>query len=128
MVEAKFAEERANREQAETENARKRLARAHPDFRDIALYTVEDGIVRFPDPKFGEWLSNQPKDKFELVIGSKDADDLSDVLTEYKQSLTPKKSSLEAAILPKGNGLTGRTMTEKEIEEAAFRATMADQL
>jgi hypothetical protein len=131
VVEAKFAEERAAREADSIEASRKRLARAHPDFRDIALYQVEDGIVKFPDPGFGNWLANQPKDKFDTVIGSKDADDLSDILTEYKQStkspaVANKKSSLEAAILPKGNGLTGRTMTEKEIEEAAFRAAMAD--
>ena len=72
------------------------MARVHPDFREIALYTVEEGIVKFPDPKFGNWLANQPKDKFDMVIGSKDADDLSDILTEYKKSLVPvdKKPSL----------------------------------
>jgi antitoxin component HigA of HigAB toxin-antitoxin module len=124
VVEAKLAEERATREQADIDRARHRLARVHPDFREIALYTVEDGIVKFPDPKFGNWLANQPKDKFDMVIGSKDADDLSDILTEYKKSLD-KKPSLEAAILPKGNGLQGRTLTDKEIEDAAFAAEMA---
>lgn len=128
LVETKFAEERAQREVESIEASRKRLARVHPDFREIALYKVEDGIVKFPDPKFGNWLANQPKDKYEAVIGSKDADDLSDILTEYKKSLVPepKKASLEAAILPKGNGLQGRTLTDKEIEDAAFRAAMAD--
>ena len=131
LVETKFAEERAQREVESIEASRKRLARVHPDFREIALYTVEDGIVKFPDPKFGNWLANQPTDKYETVIGSKDADDLSDILTEYKKSLAPpkvedKKASLEAAILPKGNGLQGRTLTDKEIEDAAFRAAMAD--
>ena len=131
VVETKFAEERAQREAEAIEASRKRLARVHPDFREIALYTVEDGIVKFPDPKFGNWLANQPTDKYETVIGSKDADDLSDILTEYKKSLAPpkvedKKASLEAAILPKGNGLQGRTLTDKEIEDAAFRAAMAD--
>lgn len=127
VVEAKLAEERAAREQADIDRARHRLARVHPDFREIALYTVEEGIVRFPDPKFGNWLANQPKDKFDMVIGSKDADDLSDILAEYKKSLVPvgKKPSLEAAILPKGNGLQGRTLTDKEIEDAAFAAEMA---
>lgn len=127
VVEAKLAEERATREQADIDRARHRLARVHPDFREIALYTVEEGIVKFPDPKFGNWLANQPKDKFDMVIGSKDADDLSDILTEYKKSLVPvdKKPSLEAAILPKGNGLQGRTLTDKEIEDAAFAAEMA---
>lgn len=127
VVEAKLAEERAAREQADIDRARHRLARVHPDFREIALYTVEEGIVKFPDPKFGNWLANQPKDKFDMVIGSKDADDLSDILTEYKKSLVPvdKKPSLEAAILPKGNGLQGRTLTDKEIEDAAFAAEMA---
>jgi len=128
VVETKFAEERAQREAEAIEASRKRLARVHPDFREIALYKVEDGIVKFPDPKFGNWLANQPTDKYETVIGSKDADDLSDILTEYKKSLVPepKKASLEAAILPKGNGLQGRTLTDKEIEDAAFRAAMAD--
>lgn len=128
VVETKFAEERAQRETETIEASRKRLARVHPDFRDIALYKVEEGIVKFPDPKFGNWLANQPKDKFDTVTGSKDADDLSDILTEYKKSLIPenKKTSLEAAILPKGNGLQGRTLTEKEIEDAAFAAAMAD--
>lgn len=127
VVETKLAEERAQREAESIEASRKRLARVHPDFRDIALYTVEDGIVKFPDPKFGNWLANQPKDKFDTVTGSKDADDLSDILTEYKKSLVPpKKASLEAAILPKGNGLQGRTLTDKEIEDAAFAAAMAD--
>lgn len=127
VVETKLAEERAQRETEAIEASRKRLARVHPDFRDIALYTVEDGIVKFPDPKFGNWLANQPKDKFDTVTGSKDADDLSDILTEYKKSLVPpKKASLEAAILPKGNGLQGRTLTDKEIEDAAFAAAMAD--
>ena len=127
IVETKLAEERAQRETEAIEASRKRLARVHPDFRDIALYTVEDGIVKFPDPKFGNWLANQPKDKFDTVTGSKDADDLSDILTEYKKSLVPpvKKPSLEAAILPKGNGLQGRTLTDKEIEDAAFAAEMA---
>ena len=128
IVEEKLAEENAKRETEAIEASRKRLARVHPDFRDIALYTVEDGIVKFPDPKFGNWLANQPKDKFDMVIGSKDADDLSDILTEYKKSLVPlvdKKPSLEAAILPKGNGLQGRTLTDKEIEDAAFAAEMA---
>lgn len=130
VVETKLAEERAQRETEAIEASRKRLARVHPDFRDIALYTVEDGIVKFPDPKFGNWLANQPKDKFDTVTGSKDADDLSDILTEYKKSLVPlkvedKKASLEAAILPKGNGLQGRTLTEAEITEAAYRAEMA---
>jgi len=127
VVEEKLAEDRAQRETEAIEASRKRLARVHPDFRDIALYTVEDGIVKFPDPKFGNWLANQPKDKFDTVTGSKDADDLSDILTEYKKSLVPpKKTSLEAAILPKGNGLQGRTLTDKEIEDAAFAAAMAD--
>lgn len=127
VVETKLAEDRAQREAESIEASRKRLARVHPDFRDIALYTVEDGIVKFPDPKFGNWLANQPKDKFDTVTGSKDADDLSDILTEYKKSLVPpKKASLEAAILPKGNGLQGRTLTDKEIEDAAFAAAMAD--
>lgn len=127
IVEEKLAEENAKRETEAIEASRKRLARVHPDFRDIALYTVEDGIVKFPDPKFGNWLANQPKDKFDTVTGSKDADDLSDILTEYKKSLVPpKKASLEAAILPKGNGLQGRTLTDKEIEDAAFAAAMAD--
>ncbi len=131
VVETKLAEERAQREAEAIEASRKRLARVHPDFRDIALYTVEDGIVKFPDPKFGNWLANQPKDKFDTVTGSKDADDLSDILTEYKKSLVPpvvenKKASLEAAILPKGNGLQGKTLTDKEIEDAAFAAAMAD--
>lgn len=131
IVEEKLAEERAQREVESIEASRKRLARVHPDFRDIALYTVEDGIVKFPDPKFGNWLANQPKDKFDTVTGSKDADDLSDILTEYKKSLVSpvvenKKASLEAAILPKGNGLQGRTLTDKEIEDAAFAAAMAD--
>lgn len=127
VVETKLAEERAQRETEAIEASRKRLARVHPDFRDIALYTVEDGIVKFPDPKFGNWLANQPKDKFDTVTGSKDADDLSEILTEYKKSLAPpKKASLEAAILPKGNGLQGRTLTDKEIEDAAFAAAMAD--
>jgi len=127
VVEEKLAEDRAQRETEAIEASRKRLARVHPDFRDIALYTVEDGIVKFPDPKFGNWLANQPKDKFDTVTGSKDADDLSDILTEYKKSLVPpvKKPSLEAAILPKGNGLQGRTLTDKEIEDAAFAAEMA---
>ena len=131
VVETKLAEERAQREAEAIEASRKRLSRVHPDFREIALYQVEDGIVKFPDPKFGNWLANQPTDKYETVIGSKDADDLSDILTEYKKSLAPpkvedKKASLEAAILPKGNGLQGRTLTDKEIEDAAFRAAMAD--
>lgn len=127
VVETKLAEERTQRETEAIEASRKRLARVHPDFRDIALYTVEDGIVKFPDPKFGNWLANQPKDKFDTVTGSKDADDLSDILTEYKKSLVPpKKASLEAAILPKGNGLQGRALTDKEIEDAAFAAEMAN--
>lgn len=131
IVETKLAEDRAQREVESIEASRKRLARVHPDFRDIALYKVEDGIVKFPDPKFGNWLANQPKDKFDTVTGSKDPDDLSDILTEYKKSLVPpkvedKKASLEAAILPKGNGLQGRTLTDKEIEDAAFAAAMAD--
>ncbi len=130
VVETKLAEERAQREAEAIEASRKRLSRVHPDFREIALYQVEDGIVKFPDPKFGNWLANQPTDKYEAVLGSKDADDLSDILTEYKKSLVPpkvddKKASLEAAILPKGNGLQGRTLTDKEIEEAAFAAEMA---
>jgi len=131
VVEAKLAEERAARNAEAIEASRKRLARVHPDFREIALYKVEDGIVRFPDRRFSGWLDNQPKEIYEAVLGSKDADDLSDILTEYKKSLVPpkvedKKASLEAAILPKGNGLQGRTLTEKEIEEAAFRAAMAE--
>ena len=131
VVEARLAKEREEREAEAIEASRKRLARVHPDFREIALYQVEDGIVRFPDSKFGNWLANQPKDKYEAVIGSKDADELSDILTEYKKSLVApvvenKTAVLEAAILPKGTMQQGRAMTDKEIEEAAFRAAMAD--
>ena len=131
VVEARLAKEREEREDEAIEASRKRLARVHPDFREIALYQVEDGIVRFPDSKFGNWLSNQPKDKYEAVLASKDPDELSDILTEYKKSLVApvvenKTAVLEAAILPKGTMQQGRAMTDKEIEEAAFRAAMAD--
>ena len=131
VVEAKLAKERDEREAEAIAASRKRLARTHPDFRKIAFYQVEDGIVRFPDPKFGNWLANQPSDKYEAVLASKDPDELSDILTEYKKSLVApvvenKTAVLEAAILPKGTMQQGRAMTEKEIEEAAFRAAMAD--
>jgi len=131
VVEARLAKEREEREAEAIEASRKRLARVHPDFREIALYQVEDGIVRFPDSKFGNWLANQPKDKYEAVLASKDPDELSDILTEYKKSLVApvvenKTAVLEAAILPKGTMQQGRAMTDKEIEEAAFRAAMAD--
>lgn len=123
-----FEAKLAQRDQEEKERSLKRLARAHPDFKDIAYYIVENGIVKFPDPKFGNWLADQPRDKFDLVLSSKDPDDLSEILTEYKESLKPPKrtAQLEAAILPKGTNQQGRTMTDKEIEEAAFRAAMAD--
>lgn len=128
-----FDSKLAQKEQEEKERSIKRLAKAHPDFKEIASFQPSNGLIQWTDRNFGNWVAQQPEEVFQAVMNSKDADDLSEIITAYKSTLTQPKqleqkrqlTNLEKAILPKGNATTGRTLTDKEIEEAAFKAEMA---
>jgi len=130
-IRAEFEEKLAERDREAIERSKRRLLKLHPDYQDIAKYDVtEDGLARFGDPAFGQWLSHQPQETQDTVFRSNDADDVSDVLTAYKQSLKPvqqekKTAALEKAILPKGVN-SARMLSDKDREEAALQAALND--
>lgn len=130
-IRAEFEEKLAERDREAIERSAKRLKKLHPDYQDIAKYELtDDGLAKFKDPVFGQWLSQQSDDVRDVVFHSRDADDVSDVLSAYKQTLKPaqqekKTSALERAILPKGVN-TSRNLSDKDREEAAMRDAMRD--
>ena len=130
-IRAEFEEKLAARDREAIEKSKRRLLKLHPDYQDIAKYDVtEDGLARFKDPAFGQWLSNQSEEIQDIVFRSDDVDDVSGVLTAYKQTLKPvqqekKTAALEKAILPKGVN-SARMLSDKDREEAALQAALND--
>lgn len=128
-IRAEFEEKLAERDREAIERSVKRLKKLHPDYQDIAKYDLtEQGLAQFKDPAFGHWLSQQPDETRDIVFNSNDADDVSDVLSAYKQSLKPvqqekKTAALEKAILPKGVNTT-RTLSDKDREYEAMMKAM----
>ena len=130
-IRAEFEERLAQRDREAIERSERRLKKLHPDYLDIAKYDItEQGLAKFKDPAFGQWLSQQDESTQDIVFNSNDADEVSDVLSAYKQSLKPvqqenKTAALEKAILPKGVS-TSRMLSDKDREEAAMREAMRD--
>lgn len=128
-----FESARIKREEEEQVRAVKRLTKAHPDFREIATFNRDDaGLVRWNDMGFANWLSGQDKEVINTVLSSNDPDDLSEVISSYKESIAPKeepadkrKKSLENAVMAKGV-TANRALSDKDRENAAFAAAMAE--
>lgn len=132
QLQEKFEAERQAREAAELDRAVKRLTKAHPDYREIATFQLnqDTGLRTWKDMNFANWLVNQSEDVVNTVLNSNDPDDLSDVISSYKQSIKPKdeveskSKSLEKKVMPKGV-TADRVLSDKDREDAAFKIAMA---
>lgn len=128
-----FESARAKREEEEQVRAVKLLTKSHPDFREIATFNRDDtGMLHWKDMAFANWLSGQNQEVINTVLSSNDPDDLSDVISSYKESIAPKeeptdkrKKSLENAVMAKGV-TANRALSDKDRENAAFAAAMAE--
>lgn len=125
----RFGQRVAEIESRELEKAAKRLKKNHSDYAEVASWKQdENGVIHFNDMKFGNWISQQPREIQDVVLTSNDPDDVSDVLDNYKKSLKPAepetKSILERAVQPKGVKTTSIGKTDQELEEEAFQEEM----
>jgi len=106
------------------------LETAHPDWRDVAGISTVNGIQRFNDLNFGNWVAKQPKETQEQIIESTDAHFLAGKITEYKKTLestekSKSKPNLDLAVVPEGNVSSERVFESEDAEiDAAFAATM----
>lgn len=106
------------------------LRRDHPDFSEVAGYTpMENGLIRWNNPAFGNWVLKQPADIQDKIINSNDAFELSDLLTKFKDTLKQNKqekiqNNLTKAIQPRGVP-AARDLSALDEEERAFREEMA---
>lgn len=125
-------EERWNRK-VQMESLAK-LKAAHPDWESVAkIVPTTTGIIKFQDPKFGYWVSQQPEDIQEQIVNGSDVDFLTGKISEYKESnkepgkkKPSKKPDLSKALVPDTstqNGASTYASEEDEIE-ASFRAEM----
>ena len=103
------------------------LRRDHPDYEEVAGYTpTENGLIRWNNPAFGNWVLAQPADIQSKIINGNDAFELSDFITTFKETLKQKKTqnNLNKAIQPKGIP-AARELSALDEEERAFREEMA---
>lgn len=103
------------------------LKREHPDFAEIARYTInENGLIQWNNSAFGNWVAAQPKEVQDVVINSSDAYAISDVLTVYMNSFKKKKTTndLESAVQPRGLP-SSRSADHLDDEERAFQEELA---
>lgn len=135
-IERKIAasiDERWNKRQQEDANKERvgslsRLTEAHPDWEKVAGISESNGMMKFNDLKFGNWVAAQPEDIQEQIINGSDVSFLTAKITEYKKTLKPTKSTkpdLNLALIPDGNTKNEQTFESDDDEtEAAYRATM----
>lgn len=110
--------ERINREIRE-------LKDAHPDFQEVAGFQDQNGLIKWNDMRFGNWVAAQPEEVQQEIINGQDARTLSVYISNYKNSANKqqKQHNLKKAIQPKGVPGT-RTPTDSDPEESAFREEM----
>ncbi len=111
--------------------AEKRLKDKHNDYDKIAKFNQdENGLVRFADAKFGNWVANQSEEIQQIVLNSNDPDEISAVLDNYKSTLkqsdqnVDKKRVLERSVQPKGINTAAIGKSDKELEEEAYQAEL----
>lgn len=126
-VEQKFQQKLDEDRQARIEEQKRReiklLSREHPDWNEVAGYEIaENGLIRWSNPAFGNWVSAQPKEIQDQIINGEDAFDLADRITEYKKTLKTEKrqTHLERAIQPRGTPAT-RASSYADEEERLFQ-------
>lgn len=117
------------------------LNKEHPDWEDIASFqTTDTGLVIWNDRRFGEWVSQQPKEvQIEIVRDTGGPIKVSKWISEFKNSIKPTvdetheqpkpkptNSRLRKAVNPKGV-TASRQLSEKQEEDEAFRRAMAGE-
>jgi len=131
-VEERISEFIRKQEEKEHQRELRTLTKRHPDWQDIATYSVTDnGIIMWKDPAFGQFVAGLSSEEQDALINGWDAEFVSDVISAFKSSQKqeqskPKKKrpSLDAAVRPRG--VSGSKMlSDEEEEEAAFRKEMA---
>lgn len=138
-LQARISEFEAAQRKREQELELKLLKKAHPDFAEVAGYSVNElGMVVWNNLDFGVWAASALNaDDQKGLLTSDDAGFLSDVLTRYKESKeaaqaaeeTPAPKNKEAAIMtnaikPKGLPVTTRNggKTDEELfQEALYK-------
>jgi len=117
------------------------LEAKHPDWKTTAQWTPEEipgvgSVIRWKNPAFGEWVDKQSDELRASVFNSEDPDTLSEIITEFKNTIkpaddssnqeqTPQKSNaqdrLKKAVLPTGRrtGAHEILTEDEEIEQAA---------
>lgn len=128
-ISRRLDEERQAREAEVVQREIRLLKREHPDFETIARYARNDnGLIQWDNPAFGNWVVAQPKEIQDVVINSSDAYAISDVLTDYKNSLKKKKTTndLENAVQPRGLP-SNRSVDHLDDEERAFQEELAKE-
>jgi len=120
-------------QQRENERELRRLSRKHPDWLDVASYSVDENqnFLGWKDPNFGAFVESQPPQMKADILGEWDAEFIGNVISQYKESLkkTPEtkqtqKPNLEGAVLP--DGARGQHVTKAvDEEDEAFRKEMA---
>lgn len=122
-IRQQIQEDRAAREEKARLREIRMLSREHPDWQDIAKYTPdENGLVRWSNPAFGQWVMAQPENVQNEILNSDDALELADHLTAYKKTLKPatKQSNLTKAVQPRGQPGVARPSAMDE-EEQLYR-------
>ena len=127
-LERKLDEERQARIEESRQRELKALQREHPDFNEVASYGVnENGLIRWNNPAFGNWVASQEKEVQDEIINGDDAFVLSNHISAYKQSLekesAPKKSNMSKAVQPKTTSAR-RTGISLDPEDEGFAAEM----
>ena len=107
----------------------KALGKKHADWKETASFTLDESnnSINWKNPKFGEWVKQQPAEVANRITGVWDADFVAEQLDKFKEAIKPKAvpKEIQDAVLPKGTRRQATSTSDLSEEEAAYRAEMA---
>lgn len=119
-------EERQAREKETIEKSKKVLDFFHSDWVEVASYSKdENGVVKFANPAFAEWVASQPEEKRNEILTSNDPYLLAGKIKDFKeyQAKNNKNKTLANAVQPRG--VPASQVSVEDEEERLFREELA---